>query len=155
MKKYLQLTIVILCAALCFNSCASYKDIRITDAQMEQFKPGAGSLGFRFILTIDNPASKLDIHDITGTLKLKGKPVASLTCDNMYLKARSINEVEVNIVGKLYEGLDFTTLFSLTKAQNLRELTVDLDAGCTTGLGLKRVIKYRDVKVTDLVNGKQ
>lgn len=155
MKKYLQLTIVILCAALCFNSCASYKDIRITDAQMEQFKPGAGSLGFRFILTIDNPASKLDIHDITGTLKLKGKPVASLTCNDIYLKARSENEVEVSIVGKLLDGLDFNTLFSLTKAQNLKELTLDLDAGCVIGLGIKRQMKYRDVKVSEIINGRQ
>ena len=147
-KKGLLLLIAVLSFALVtVSGCKNYEKVRVVSGKVESLNMnGLRSADIVMSVTVDNPAGKIIVEEITGTLKHSGKVLGNVTLAPLTLKARSLSEYEVNATVELEKGIGLMYLMNFMDIRKLKECTVDFVAkGKASGIRVKR--EYKDIPV--------
>ena len=101
---------------------------------------------------VENPAGKLILEDVRGTLKHSGKIIGDVTLAPLTLSARTVADYKVSATIELDKGISLIQLMGLMDVRKLKECTVDVSAkGKASGIRMKR--EFKDIPVKKLLEG--
>lgn len=143
---------VLLLISLALVSCGRTKDIRITSYSLVSVSPR----GFRAVdavlaLGIDNPAMAFTISDLEGTVKNDGEPAATFTAEPVSITRKSSEIYEVPCHAALDSGITLADAIKLVSSKDFSPYTVDVSFQVKTKSGISKVMKYNDLKISDLI----
>lgn len=136
-----------------FTGCKSYEQIKIVSGKMESLNMnGLRAADLVFTVEVENPAGKVIIEDVVGTLKHSGKVLGNVTLAPLTLEARTTAEYKVNALVELDKSVSFMNLMNFMDVKKLNECTIDLSAkGKAAGIKIKK--EYKDIPVKKLLEG--
>lgn len=135
------------------SGCKSYEQIKIVSGKLESLNMnGLRNADIVLSVEIDNPAGKIVLEDVRGTLKHSGKILGNVTLAPLTLTARTKAEYKVTAVLELDKGIGLLQLMNFMNTNTLKECTVDVYArGKAAGIKAKR--EYKDIPVKKLLEG--
>jgi len=101
-------------------------------------------------LRIDNPAGKIVLEDVHGTLKHFGKVLGRVTLAPLVLHARTVADYKVEARVTLESGLGIRDIMGLMDVRKLQECTFDLSAALKAS-GVKMKKEYKDIPLKKLL----
>ena len=101
-------------------------------------------------LRIDNPAGKIVLQDVDGTLKHFGKVLGRVTLAPLVLHARSVSDYRVEARVTLEAGIGIRDIMGLMDVRKLQECTFDLSATLKAS-GVKMKKEYKDIPLKKLL----
>lgn len=133
--------------------CKKYEQIKIVSGKVESFTMnGLRSADIIISVDIENPAGKIILEEVNGTLKHSGKILGNVTLAPMTLAARSTATHKVTARMEIDKGVGLMYLMSFMNGGKLNECTVDIYAkGKAAGVKAKR--EYKDIPVKKLLEG--
>jgi len=138
--------ILLIAAAVLVSGCAkSYKDIRVTSLKLVSVSPrGITGIDVLVELGIDNPIAGFEVFDLSGILKMDGKPCLNITADQLVVQGSSSKVYRIPLVGEL-DG-SFNPLMLVTLFQNMdpTRFTADISARVNLRGGVGKVIELKD-----------
>lgn len=143
MKKIIRILVSIVLPVVLLSSCASYKDIRIVSAGLSRISPLSSPIEATISYEVDNPAGKLELTGINGTINYDGAPLMTFTASDVILPRHSVSSGEIAIQALPAEGVGIFQLLRVIKAQDLNKITIDAGTDVKTGIGIK---KRREIK---------
>ena len=128
-----RLVLALLCAAvMCLAGCGDVRDIKVTSVDIENISLN----GFRgadvdLAVGIDNPAFRVELSEIEGSLKLSGKVLGRMTMAPFVLHARSTEIYHLKTTATIEQGVTLMELMALTDMETLSKCTVDVSVRAT------------------------
>ena len=99
---------------------------------------------------VSNPAGKVVIEEVTGTVKRFGKVLGNVSLAPLQLLPRTTREYRVDARITLGRGVSFMDVMGLTDMRRLQECTVDVSAkGKAAGVKIKK--EYKDIPLKKLL----
>ena len=131
-------------ALLLFSACEPYKDLKITSVKVESINPTSfRSVDAALKVEIYNPSYAFTLSELEGTIMIDGTPLAELSCPELSVKARSLEEYEVKGSGKLSQGAGISSIGSILV--NPEKLTADVKGDLSGPFGIKRKFEYKGI----------
>ena len=133
--------------------CKKYEQIKIHSGKVESLNMnGLRSADLILSVKVENPAGKLILEDVRGTLKHSGKIIGDVTLAPLTLSARTVADYKVSATIELDKGISLIELMGLMDVRKLKECTVDVSAkGKASGIRMKR--EFKDIPVKKLLEG--
>ena len=133
------------------SGCKKYEKIRIVSATVESVNmKGLRAAETVLSVRIDNPAGKVVLEDVKGTLKHSGKILGSVTLVPFTLEPRTVSDYRVAAMLELDGSVGLMSLMSFMNVRKLKECTVDISAqGKVAGIKAKK--EYKDIPVKRLL----
>ena len=154
MKKLIErVALLLLCAAvLCLTGCGDVRDIKVTSVDIENIS----LIGFRganvdLAVGIDNPAFRVELSEIEGSLKLSGKVLGRMAMDPFVLHARSTEIYHFKASVSIEPGVTLKEVVALTDMETLNNCTVDVSVRATLKGGVTKVLRFNDIPMTKLL----
>ena len=154
MKKLVgRLVLALLCAAvMCLTGCGDVRDIKVTSVDIENISlNGFRGANVDLAVGIDNPAFRVELSEIEGSLKLSGKVIGRMTMAPFVLHARSTEIYHLKTTVTIEQGVTLMELMALTDMETLNKCTVDVSVRATLKGGISKVLRFNDIPMTDLL----
>jgi len=152
-RKSIILSLVLLVFVMSgLTGCRKYEQIRVTSGVVESLSlNGLRSLDLDLVVGVDNPAGKVVIQKMEGTLKHFGKVIGKVTTTEPLVLAKGMEaEYDVKVRVSLEPGLGVMQVMSLMNKGKLGECTVDVSAvGKVSGVRMKK--NYNDIPLNKLL----
>ena len=136
-----------------FTGCRKYSEVSVVSVKIESvnmkgLRAGEAALTVR----IDNPAGKMILEELNGTVKHSGKVLGYFDLDPVTLKPKQADDYGMKVRFELDKDVGVMQMLMFTDTRKLKECTIDFSArGKVAGLKVKR--EYKDVPVKDLLEG--
>ena len=136
-----------------FTGCRKYSEVSVVSVKIESvnmkgLRAGEAALTVR----IDNPAGKMILEELGGTVKHSGKVLGYFDLDPVTLKSKQADDYATKVRFELDKGVGVMQMLMFTDTRKLKECTVDVSArGKVAGFKVKR--EYKDIPVKDLLEG--
>lgn len=136
---------------LSIAGCRKYEQIRILSGEVESLKMnGLRSADVILKVEVANPAGRIVLEDVKGTLKYFGKVLGKVSLAPFELRPRSTEEYLVEVRVSLDRGVGLMELMNMMNADRLMECKVDISAkGKSAGVKIKR--EYKDIPLKKLL----
>ena len=154
MKKLLErLALMLLFAAvMCLSGCGDVRDIKVTSVNIESISlNGFRGANVDLAVGIDNPAFRVELSEIEGSLKLSGKVLGRMTMAPFVLHARSTEIYHLKSTVNIEQGVTLRELMALTDMETLNRCTVDVSVRATLKGGVTKVLRFNDIPMTKLL----
>ena len=138
--------------SLALVSCGRTKDIRITSYSLASVSPrGFKAVDAVLALGIDNPAMAFTISELEGMVKNNGEPAATFTAEPVTINRKSSDTYEVPCHAALDSGITLADAIKLISSKDFSPYTVDVSFHVKTRSGISKVMKYNDLKISDII----
>ena len=154
MKKLLErLALVLLfTSVMCLSGCGDVRDIKVTSVNIENISlNGLRGANIDLAVGIDNPAFRVELSEIEGSLKLSGKVLGRMTMAPFVLHARSTEIYHLKSTVNIEQGVTLRELMALTDMETLNRCTVDVSVRATLKSGVSKVLRFNDIPMTKLL----
>lgn len=152
-RKSIILILVLLVFAMSgLTGCKKYEQIRVTSGAVESFSmDGLRALSLDLVVGVDNPAGKVVIQEMEGTLKYFGKVIGKVTtAEPIVLEKDTEAEYDIKARVSLEPGFGVMKVMSLMNNGKLEECTVDVSVvGKVSGVKMKR--NFNDIPLIKLL----
>lgn len=153
-KKLVErLALALLCASvMCLTGCGDVRDIKVTSVDIENISlNGFRGANVDLAVGIDNPAFRVELSEIEGSLKFSGKVLGRMTMAPFVLHARSTEIYHLKTTATIEQGVTLKELMALADMETLNRCTVDVAARATVRGGISKVLRFNDIPLTDLL----
>lgn len=134
-------------------SCSSISDIRINTVDVTSVTPkSVRSIDAVISLEIDNPAGTFTMSDIIATIYNEDKALASIKTDDLTIDKKSLKTYDLKGTLTLNEEISIMNLMSLARNMNKENLTLDFSANAKMKNGIRKALKYENVKISELID---
>lgn len=134
-------------------SCSSISDIRINTVDVTSVTPkSVRSIDAVISLEIDNPAGTFTMSDIIATIYNEDKALASIKTDDLTIEKKSLKTYDLKATLTLNEEISIMNLMSLARNMNKENLTLDFSANAKMKNGIRKALKYENVKISELID---
>lgn len=151
MKRFLVI-ISLLSAVLIAGGCARTKDFKVTSCSIASLTPnGLKSLKAVLKLGIANPMMNLTISNVNGVINNFGKEFATFEADKLPIERKSEKVYPLPCVGTIARDVGLVDLLKLAASQDFSGMTVDLSLKVKLKCGLGKTLRFKNIKITDLM----
>ena len=136
---------------LSLTGCRKYEQIQILSGEMESLKMnGLRSADVILKVEVSNPAGRIVLEDVKGTLKHFGKVLGKVSLAPFELRPRTTEEYLVKVRVTVDRGVGLMELMNMMNMNRLMECMVDISAtGRSAGVKIKR--EYKDIPLKKLL----
>ena len=136
---------------LALTGCRKYEQVQIVSGELESLKMnGLRSVDVVLCVVVSNPAGKIVLEEVCGTVKCFGKVLGNVSLAPLQLHARTAAEYKVEATLTLSQGVGLMEMMSLMNGGRLKECTVDIIArGKASGVRVKK--EYKDIPLKKLL----
>ena len=137
---------------MCLAGCGDVRDIKVTSVEIENISlNGFRGANVDLAVGVDNPAFRVELSEIEGSLKLSGKVLGRMAMDPFVLHARSTEIYHLKTAVSIEQGVTLRELVSLTDMETLNSCTVDVSVRATLKNGVSKVLRFNDIPMTQLL----
>ena len=137
---------------MCLAGCGDVRDIKVTSVEIENISlNGFRGANVDLAVGVDNPAFRVELSEIEGSLKLSGKVLGRMAMDPFVLHARSTEIYHLKAAVSIEQGVTLRELVSLTDMETLNSCTVDVSVRATLKNGVSKVLRFNDIPMTQLL----
>ncbi len=154
--KVRKTSILLLVSVLTFllmslSGCGRYEQIRVVSGKVESLNiNGFKTVDIVLSLRVDNPAGKVVLQDVHGSLKHFGKVLGRVTLTPLALHARTVADYRVEACVTLESGIGIRDIMGLMDVRKLQECAFDLSVtGKASGVKIKK--EYKDIPLKKLL----
>lgn len=134
--------------------CSKVDDIKINSCGVESFTPrGLRAASAVLALEIDNPAFAFGIQDVEGVIKFRGEDIVYFKSDGVDVAKKSVRVYDLPCEANLAGGVSLTRLIGLLGGPT-EDFTADINARVKLKKGLGKTLKFKDLKIDDLLTEK-
>ncbi len=154
MKKLLNILAVAV-VTLVVGSCSSVKDIRISSCSIKSVSlNGLKSVKAMLSLGIDNPIMAFTISDLQGVINNNGTELATFSAGKLPVQRKSSKVYPLSCDGTIGEQIGLIDLMRLAGSRDFSGMTVDLSLRIKLRCGLGKTLKFKNLKVSDMMEPK-
>lgn len=152
MKRLLNILLVILTVS-CANGCSGAKGFKVTSCSVASVSPN-GLKGVKAVLNVGvvNPMTNLTISDIKGTIMKGTEEFATFEAGKMVVPKKSAGVYPLDCLGAISKGVSIGDLLSLALSKNFSDMTINMSMKARLRCGLRKTIRFKNIKVTDLMD---
>lgn len=150
------LTILTLIAAIFVaGGCAGTKGFKVTSCSIESISP-SGLKGVKAVLNVGvlNPMMAVTVSGITGAINKGGIEFATFEGGKVEIPKKSEGTYPLPCSGSISKGIGLTDLLKLALKQDFDDMTVDMNVKVRLRCGIRKTIRFKDIKITDLMEPK-
>ena len=139
-------------ALLAAAGCSSDKGFKVTSCSVASVTPnGLKALKAVLKVGIVNPLSNLTISRIDGVINNEGRALATFNTGKIKVAKRSDKVYPLTCSGTIAPDVGLMDLLKLATSQDFSAMTVDLSVRVNFFLGIGKTFRFKDIKVTDLM----
>jgi hypothetical protein len=132
--------------------CSTDKGLNVTSCSVASVTPnGLRALKAVLKVGIVNPMSNLTISRIDGVVNNEGREIATFNTGKIKVSKRSNKVYPLTCNGALSKDVGLTDLLRLAASQDFSGMTVDLNVKVKFFLGIGKTFRFKDIKITDLM----
>lgn len=161
MRKHLShilLTLLAAAMSLMICGCGSIekvKDIKVTSVGVESYSfSGLRTINAVLALGIDNPTFAFKVTDLNGILKYKGEDFAFFTADTIKVDKKCSKVYDLPCSATLSEGVSLRKALQIAQGNSLEGFTTDLEAKVKLKSGAGTTLKFKDLDLKQMTEGK-
>lgn len=152
MMKRLLTLLSILALMMSLTSCAGVKDIKLTSFAVKSISlSGLKSVNGVLALGIENPIMGFTISGLNGVVNRGGEEFASFSAGKLPVSRRSSKVYPLSCSGSISKNVGLLDLMKLAGTKDFSDMTVDLSLKIKLKCGIGKTLRFRDLKVTDLM----
>ena len=145
------MTVVLSVLMLSLTGCNKYSQIKVVSGKIVSFTmDGMRSADVVLAAEIENPAGKVDVEKVVGTLKHSGKVIGNVSLAPMTLYPKTTAQYRVDAKIELSKDIRLMELLMFTDINKLMECSVDV-FGQVKALGIRLKKEYKDIPVKELL----
>ena len=153
MKRLLYILLALTVAAA-VSSCSAGQGFKITSCSVQSLTPsGLRAVKAVLNLGVTNPGPQLTISKITGTVMDGEREFAAFEAGKVTVARRSSAVYPLSCSGSLSKGIGLSDLLKLASSKDFEEMTVDLTMRVRLRCGLGKTLKFKNIKILDLIEG--
>jgi len=150
--KRLFLLIATAAVLLMTAGCSSDNGLKVTSCSVASVTPnGLKALKAVLKVGIVNPMSNLTISRIDGVINNEGRELATFNTGKIKVSKRSNKVYPLTCNGAIAKDVGLMDLLKLASSQDFSGMTVDLAVKVRFMLGICKTFKFKDIKITDLM----
>lgn len=149
-KKFIDIIVTVLTAALCCCSCNPYRKLEVREASLKEVNLFANPSYIEVELKLYNPSRELEITEIQGSVKSGQQKLVHFVTDTLVIPKRSESTVQARVQVFLADGVGVFQLMRVIQAQDLSNLSADVSATVKDFLGIRRRKEILDFKLSEL-----
>jgi hypothetical protein len=132
--------------------CSADKGFKVTSCSVASVTP-SGLKALKAVLKVGivNPMSNLTISRIDGVINNEGRPLANFSTGKIKVAKRSDKVYPLTCEGSIAPDVGLMDLLKLATSQDFSAMTVDLAVKVRFMLGISKTFRFKDLKVTDLM----
>lgn len=132
--------------------CTTEKGLNVTSCSVSSVTPnGLRALKAVLKVGIVNPMSNLTISRIDGVINDSGRELANFTTGKIKVARKSDKVYPLTCEGAIAKDVGLMDLLKYATNQDFSGLTVDLNVKVRFMLGICKTFRFKDLKITDLV----
>lgn len=145
------MTVVLSLLMLSLTGCNKYADIKVVSGKVVSVTMnGMRAADVILAVEIENPAGKVDVEEVFGTLKHSGKVIGNVSVAPTTLYPKTTAEYRVNVKVELSKEIKLKELLMFTDVNKLMECSVDV-FGRVKALGIRLKKQFKDIPVKELL----
>lgn len=151
MRRLLTILAVVL-TMTALSGCSGAKGFKVTSCSIASISP-SGLKGVKAMLDIgvQNPLMAVKVAGITGAINKGGIEFATFQGGEVEIPKRSIGIYPLPCSGAISKGIGLTDLLKLALNQDFDDMTVDMNVKVRLKCGIRKTIRFKNIKVTDLM----
>lgn len=144
---------LLLAAVLLTSGCKeSVRDFRVNTYSITAIEPsGLKGVKVYLDLNVHNPVVGFTLLEPRGLVKFDGKPCLALSTNDIMLKQRGDQDINLCVGGELVEGFSPVALLGLMNGRGLENITADVTTRVRLNGGLGKKIDLRDLPVGKMI----
>lgn len=144
------LAVVLTMTAL--SGCSGAKGFKVTSCSIASISP-SGLKGVKAVLNIGvtNPMMAVTVAGISGAINKGGLEFATFQGGEVSIPRKSSGIYPLPCSGAISKGIGLSDLLKLALQQDFDDMTVDMNVKVRLKCGLRKTIRFKDIKVTDLM----
>lgn len=136
---------------LSLAGCNRYTDIKVVSGKIISLSMnGVRSADVVLAAEIENPAGKVNVEEVFGTLKHSGKVIGNVSVAPMALYPRTTAEYRVDAKIELAKDIKLMELLMFMDVNKIMECSVDV-YGQVKAAGIRVKKEYKDIPVKKLL----
>ena len=134
------------------TGCSADRGLKVTSCAVSSVTP-SGLKALKAVLKVGivNPMSALTISKIDGVINNDGKPLATFNTGKIKVSRKSDKVYPITCNGAIAEDVGMMDLLKFASSQDFSAMTVDLAVKVRFKLGICKTFRFKDIKVTDLM----
>ena len=132
--------------------CSTDKGLKVTSCSVASVTP-SGLKALKAVLKVGivNPMSNLTISRIDGVINNDGRELATFNTGKIKVAKRSNKVYPLTCSGAISKDVGLMDLLKIAGSQDFSGMTVDLSVKVRFMLGICKTFKFKDIKITDLM----
>lgn len=153
MKRLLSI-LLLFAAIVAASSCSAGQGFKVTSCSVQSITP-SGLRAIKAVLNVgvDNPGPQLTITKVEGTVYDAGREFATFQAGKVTVARRSSAVYPLPCSGSLSKGIGLGDMLKLAASKDFAQKTVDLTMKVKLRCGLGKTLKFKDIKILDLLEG--
>lgn len=137
------------------SACSSVKDINVSSFAVKSVSlSGLKAVKAVLALGIDNPTVGFTISNLNGVIKNNGNEFATFSAGKLPVLKRSNKVYPLSCDGALAKDVGLLDLMKLAGGKDFSGMTVDLSVKVKLKCGIGKTLRFKDLKVTDMMEPK-
>ncbi|MDO5442355.1 MAG: hypothetical protein Q4G10_01660 [Bacteroidia bacterium] len=151
MRRLLTIFAVLLTMTV-LSGCSGAKGFKVTSCSIASISP-SGLKGVKAVLNVGvrNPMMAVTVAGIKGAINKGGLEFATFQGGSVDIPKKSEGTYPLHCSGAISKGIGLSDLLRLSMQQDFDDMTVDMDVKVKLKCGLRKTIRFKDIKVTDLM----
>ena len=145
------MTVVLSVLMLSLTGCNKYSQIKVVSGKIVSLTmDGMRSADIVLAAEIENPAGKVEVEQVVGTLKHSGKVIGNVSLAPMKLYPKTTAQYRVDARLELSKDIKLMELLMFMDMNKLMECSVDV-FGQVKALGVRLKKEYKAIPVKELL----
>lgn len=145
----------VLTTVLIASGCSTVKDIKVSSCAIKSLSlNGLKSVKAVLALGIENPVMGFTISDLSGVINNDGKEFATFSAGKLPVLRKSNKVYPLTCDGSIGKDVGLMDLMRLAGSKDFSAMTVDLSVKIKLKCGIGKTLKFKDLKVTDMMEPK-
>ena len=152
------LVAIFVAVSLTLSGCGSLqkvKDIKVTSVGVESYSlSGLRTVNAILAVGVDNPTFAFKVTGLNGILKYKGEDFAFYSADTIKIDKKCGKVYDLTCSATLSEGVSLMKAVQIFRNGSLEGFTTDVEAKVKLKSGAGTTLKYKDLDLQKLAEGK-